>query len=80
MSKNIIVDFEGWIEVDPNEVKFQYIPLIGEETKDEKVITGVEWQALSEDEQSDYILESVIDAQRDCLDGSYETIDVSLGK
>jgi len=88
MSKNIIVDFEGWIEVDPNEVKFQYIGshivAIGDRVwlkdKNEQIITGTEWQKLSEDEQSDYVLENVIDAQRDCLDGSYGTIDVSLGK
>jgi len=53
---DIIVEYSGWIRLSPQNIRFEYIgqndmPL---------TIDGVQWQALSEDEQGDYILEDEI--------------------
>ena len=68
--KDIIIDFNGWVRISPKKVTFV---CIGD---DKPEINGEEWQRLSEDDRSDYILEDVIAAQRDCDDGSYDEIDV----
>ena len=73
----IIVEFSGWIECDSSRVLFQYI---GDEHDDDvrrwPVITGNEWLKLSEDEQDDYILEDIIQAQETALGNWYENLDV----
>jgi len=68
--KDIIVEFSGWVRMTPKKVSFVYIG------SDKPDINGEQWLALDEDAQSDYILEDVITAQRDCDDGDYEHIDV----
>lgn len=73
--KDIIIDFAGWIRLSPETARFQYIGL--DDSLDE-IINGKKWQTLNEDEQSDYIIEDIITAQRDCDDGSYEMIEISL--
>jgi hypothetical protein len=42
------------------------------------MITGEAWQQLDDYDQGDYVLEDVITAQRDCDDGSYDQIYVSV--
>ena len=74
--KDIIVEFAGWVQLSPANVKFVKM---GEQDERPDVITGVEWQKLDEDDQGDYVLEDVIDAQRDCDDGSYDQINVFTG-
>ena len=73
----IIVEFSGWVECDSSRVLFQYI---GDEHDDDvrrwPVITGNEWLKLSEDEQDDYILEDIIQAQETALGNWYENLDV----
>tara|TARA_A100001515_G_scaffold117160_1_gene99084 strand:- start:1277 stop:1504 length:228 start_codon:yes stop_codon:yes gene_type:complete len=68
--KDIIVEFSGWIRIEPKKAKFV---CIGSDGPD---INGEQWLALDEDARFDYILESVIDAQRDSHDGDYDHIDV----
>ena len=70
--KDIIVEFSGWVRVEPTVIKFVWI---GDETP-RPVITGEEWQALSLDNQGDWVLESVLDACCDAEDGGYEDIQV----
>jgi hypothetical protein len=41
-------------------------------------IDGVQWQALSEDEQGDYILEDAIAAIRDADDGEWVDLSVEV--
>ena len=68
--KDIIVEFSGWLRIEPKKAKFVCIG------SDGPVINGEQWLALDEDARGDYILETVIDAQRDSHDGNYYDIDV----
>lgn len=72
--RNIIVEFSGWCELDPEKTIFLFIGDDGD--GDFHSIKGDEWLKLSDEKRSDYILESVITAQQDALDVSYEHIDV----
>ena len=74
--RDIIVEFSGWVRLAPENAKFVNISTI-DEKGDMPPIDGFQWLALSEEERGDYILESVIDAQRDAHDGDYVEIDVS---
>ena len=71
--KDIIVEFSGWVRLSPANVKFVKM---GEQDERPDVITGVEWQKLDEDGQGDYVLEDVIDVQRDGYEGCHEEINV----
>lgn len=71
--KTIIVEFSGWVRMDPADVK---LVNIGSEQK--CTITGTEWLLLDEEQRGDYILESVIDCQHDAVDGSYDDISVHV--
>ena len=79
MAEKIIVEFSGWVECDSSRVFFQYI---GDEHDDGvtrwPLITGNEWLKLSQDEQDDYILKDIIQAQKTALDGSYEHMDIII--
>lgn len=70
--RDIIVEFAGWVQIAPENVTFINIDKKGGMPP----IDGFQWLALSEEERGDYILESVIDVQRDCRDGNYVQIDV----
>lgn len=69
MNKDIIVEFSGWVRMTPKKTNFV---CIGSDKPD---INGEQWLKLSDDDKSDYIIK-VLDAQRDCDDGSYDLIDV----
>ena len=69
--RDIIGEFSGWFRIEPKKAKFV---CIGSDGPD---ISGEQWLALDEDTRGDYILESIIDAQRDAYDGGYDHIDVS---
>lgn len=71
MSKDIIVEYSGWIRIEPQNIKFQYI---GQNDLPE-IIDGVQWQALSEDDRSDYIMEDAIAAMRDAEDGEWDSLE-----
>ena len=71
MSKDIIVEYSGWIRIEPQNIRFVYI---GQNDMPQN-IDGVEWQALSEDDRSDYIIEDVIAAMRDSDDGEWDNIE-----
>ena len=70
--RDIIVEFSGWVRLSPASAKFVKI---GEQDERPDMITGEAWQQLDDDDQGDYILEDVIDAQRDGDDGDYQQID-----
>ena len=75
--KDLIVEFSGWVRLSPENAKFvSYKRKIGEQDERPDMITGVNWQKLDKESQGDYVLESVIDAQRDGDDGDYTSIDV----
>ena len=71
---DIIVEYSGWIRLSPKNIRFEYI---GQDDMPQN-IDGVQWQALSEDEQDDYILEDAIAAIRDADDGEWEDISVKV--
>ena len=71
---DIIVEYSGWIRMNPKNIRFEYI---GQDDMPQN-IDGVQWQALSEDEQDDYILEDAIAAIRDADDGEWEDISVEV--
>lgn len=67
--KQMVFSFSGWCSISPEKVKFQYIGL-----EDKETIDGNKWLALSEDERSDYVVESIIDIQREAEDGLYDNV------
>ena len=71
MSKDIIVEYSGWIRIEPQNIRFEYI---GQNDMPQN-IDGVEWQALSEDDRSDYIIEDAIAAMRDAEDGEWDNLE-----
>lgn len=71
---DIIVEYSGWIRLSPQNIRFEYI---GQDDMPQN-IDGVQWQALSEDEQSDYILEDAIAAIRDADDGEWVDLSVEV--
>ena len=71
---DIIVEYSGWIRIEPQNIRFEYI---GQDDMPQN-IDGVQWQALSEDEQSDYILEDAIAAIRDADDGEWVDLSVEV--
>ena len=50
-------------------IRYQYI---GEDESVPEFITGVEWQELDEEAQSDYIMEDVVAAIRDADEEAWE--------
>ena len=71
---DIIVEYSGWIRMSPKNIRFEYI---GQDDMPQN-IDGVQWQALSEDEQGDYILEDAIAAIRDADDGEWVDLSVEV--
>ena len=71
---DIIVEYSGWIRIEPQNIRFEYI---GQDDMPQN-IDGVQWQALSEDEQGDYILEDAIAAIRDADDGEWVDLSVEV--
>lgn len=71
---DIVVEYSGWIRLSPQNIRFEYI---GQDDMPQN-INGVQWQALSEDEQSDYILEDAIAAIRDADDGEWVDLSVEV--
>jgi len=67
---DIIVDFSGWVRMTPKKTLFI---CIGDDKPD---IDGEQWLALDDEQRSDYILDDIIAAQRDCDDGDYSLIEV----
>ena len=71
---DIVVEYSGWIKLSPQNIRFEYI---GQDDMPQN-IDGVQWQALSEDEQGDYILEDAIAAIRDADDGEWVDLSVEV--
>ena len=74
MSK-IIIGFNGWIEADPENIKFQYI---GEMAAAEVLISGTDYLKLDEDERDDYILEDLGYAYTNAFDGELDMCDLNV--
>ena len=71
---DIVVEFSGWVKISPQNIRFEYI---GQDDMPQN-IDGVQWQALSEDEQGDYVLEDAIAAIRDADDGEWVDLSVEV--
>ena len=71
---DIIVEYSGWVRMNPKNIRFEYI---GQDDMPQN-IDGVQWQALSEDEQGDYIIEDAIAAIRDADDGEWVDLSVEV--
>jgi hypothetical protein len=74
MSK-IIIGFSGWVEADPESIRFQYI---GEMAAAEALISGTDYLKLDEDERYEYILEDLGQAYTNAFDGELDVCDVSV--
>jgi len=71
---DIVLEFSGWVKISPKNIRFEYI---GQDDMPQN-IDGVQWQALSEDEQSDYIVEDAVAAIRDADDGEWVDLSVEV--
>ena len=76
MMSKIIIEFNGWIEADPESIRFQYIGLVRESQM--IMITGTEYLQVDEDERSDYILEDLGVACTNSFDGELDQCDVNV--
>lgn len=74
MSK-IVIGFNGWIEADPDSIRFQYI---GEMAAAEALISGTDYLKLDEDERDNYILEDLGAAYTNAFDGELDMCDVTV--
>ena len=74
MSK-IVIGFNGWIEADPDSIRFQYI---GEMAAAEALISGTDYLKLDEDERDNYILEDLGAAYTNAFDGELDMCDVNV--
>jgi hypothetical protein len=63
--------FRGWINVDANDITFDYIG-----TENGESITGVQWLSLTVKQRGNYILTDLVDAQKKAVGGSYTDIDI----
>ena len=78
MSKKILITFNGWVEADPESIRFQWIgDYIGNESH-KHIINGTEYLELEENERDDYILEDLGVAYRDAFDGELDECDVNI--
>ena len=86
MSK-IIIGFSGWVEADPESIRFQWIgdccndcseDSCEPNSKNQQLITGAEYLKLDEDERDNYILEDLGVAYRDAFDGELNECDVNV--
>lgn len=68
----ITIDFSGTILIDPENINFNAIHTDGEEV----TITGTQWLKLSEDEKSEYVIESLAHALNDADEINSLEIDV----
>ena len=71
---DIVVEYSGWIRLSPQNIRFEYI---GQDDMPQN-IDGVQWQALSEDKQGDYVLEDAVAAIRDADDGEWVDLSVEV--
>lgn len=91
MTNKIIIGFNGWIEADPDSIRFQYIgPVRESQTIKElpvfmrcsktgnSIITGTEYLQLDEDERDEYILEDLGVAYTNSFDGELDVCDVRV--
>ena len=78
MSKKIIIGFAGWVEADPESIRFQWIGDYKDNESHAGIITGTEYLKLDEDERDDYILEDLGVAYRDAFDGELNECDVEV--
>jgi hypothetical protein len=72
--RSIIIDFSGWVKVNPAGIDFEYI---GEDESKPQIINGLVWLDLDNKQKEEYILSSVIEAQIVALDGDYDNIELS---
>ena len=75
MSK-IVIEFNGWIEADPDSIRFQYIGPVRESQM--IIITGAEYLQLDDDEREEYILEDLGVAYTNSFDGELDMCDISV--
>ena len=71
---DIVLEFSGWVKISPENIRFDYT---GQDDMPQN-IDGVQWQALSEDEQSDYFIEDAVAAIRDSDDGEWVDLSVEV--
>jgi hypothetical protein len=74
MNTKITIDFSGTIIIDPEDINFYAIHTDGEEV----TITGTQWMKLSEDEKSEYVIESLAHALNDADEIDNLEIDVNV--
>ena len=77
MSK-IIIGFSGWVEADPESIRFQWIGDYKDNESHAGIITGTQYLQLDEDEREDYILEDLGAAYSNAFDGELDMCDVNV--
>jgi len=77
MSK-IIIGFAGWVEADPESIRFQWVGDYVENESHEHIINGNDYLKLDEDERNDYILQDLGVAYRDAFDKELDDCNVTV--
>ena len=78
MMSKIIIGFNGWIEADPESIRFQWIGDYKDNESHAGIITGTQYLQLDEDERDDYILEDLGVAYTNSFDGELDVCDVRV--
>lgn len=73
MSKDVYLDFGGWLKLDAN-TRMQYIGT--NETFDE-IITVAVWQSLPSEYRNEYVLEDFVAAVRDGEDIEFNELTIT---
>jgi hypothetical protein len=71
--QTIVIEFAGWVKLDAKDAKFKAI-------KDgiPEVINGEFWLVLNKEFRNKYyILDDIVDAQKNAIDGEYSQIEIS---
>ena len=71
----IIIGFSGWVEADPETIRFQYV---GEMAAAKVLISGTDYLKLDEDERGEYIIEDLGVAYSNAVDGELDMCDVRV--
>ena len=78
MMSKIIIEFNGWVEADPQSIRFQWIGDYKDNESHAGIITGTQYLQLDEDEREDYILEDLGAAYSNAFDGELDMCDVNV--
>ena len=78
MSKRILVEFSGWVDLDLDKTTFYYVGNYPIGTFDTHAITARDWLELPLDERENWVLEDLGQAYQYQNDGELQQCDITV--